>query len=180
MKSNRNKRGFTLIELLVVVLIIGVLAAVALPQYQRAVEKSRLVQGLTLVKAMYQAAEEYYLANGVWPTNIDDTLLNLAWTGTTEAVPTVAARSNEDWSVQMYSWSKYKGVILTRLTGTYKGGQFQIWKEHEAPNVPTNQIVCGEQLAGDYAISSKGIFCSQLFKGTKLVEGSGIVYSFIQ
>lgn len=57
-------KGFTLIELLVVVLIIGILSSVALPQYQKAVKKTRLMRLAPLVKAMADAEEAYYLANG--------------------------------------------------------------------------------------------------------------------
>ena len=58
------KKAFTLIELLIVVLIIGILAAVALPQYQKAVNKSRLNEWLVSIKGYYAGIESYLLANG--------------------------------------------------------------------------------------------------------------------
>ncbi len=67
-----NKKAFTLIELLVVVLIIGILAAVALPQYQRATEKSRATQILVTGRAMVNALDRYYEENASYPTAIEE------------------------------------------------------------------------------------------------------------
>ncbi|MBO7237859.1 MAG: prepilin-type N-terminal cleavage/methylation domain-containing protein [Elusimicrobiaceae bacterium] len=58
-----NKKAFTLIELLVVVLIIGILAAIALPQYQKAVMRSRYATLKNLTRSIAEAEEIYYLAN---------------------------------------------------------------------------------------------------------------------
>ncbi len=65
-KPNLHNNAFTLIELLVVVLIIGILAAVAVPQYQFAVDKSIISTYLPLINNIAKAKKVYYLANGTW------------------------------------------------------------------------------------------------------------------
>jgi type IV pilus assembly protein PilE len=67
-----NKKGFTLIELLVVVLIIGILAAIALPQFNRAVERSRASEALSVVKTIAEAEERHYLATGAYTDKMAD------------------------------------------------------------------------------------------------------------
>ncbi len=73
--SDNNLRGwtnaFTLIELLVVVLIIGILSAIALPQYRKAVMKSRFTQLKILVQSVVKAQELIYLENGSYTEELN-------------------------------------------------------------------------------------------------------------
>ena len=61
-----NKKAFTLIELLVVVLIIGILASVALPQYQKAVMKARTAEIKVFINGVQKGIQLYVLENGEW------------------------------------------------------------------------------------------------------------------
>ena len=81
MKKRNTRRGFTLVELLVVVLIIVILAAVAVPQYKKAVMKSSYSSLKHITKALAQAQEVFYIANGKYAESFDELDINISATG---------------------------------------------------------------------------------------------------
>lgn len=60
-----NQSGFTLLELLVTVLIIGILSAVALPQYRKAVDRARVSEAMEVLPALFDSRERFMQQNNI-------------------------------------------------------------------------------------------------------------------
>ncbi len=117
------KKGFTLIELLVVVLIIGILAAVALPQYTKAVERSRMAEAVQVLGDLATAQSIHYMQRNAFATSLTNLNTNGdiqindagdAWEAVTFGTVTDATEGTGE------------SMVLERANGMYDGGQLQI------------------------------------------------------
>ena len=178
-----GRLGFTLIELLVVVLIIGILVAVAVPQYQKAVEKSKAVQGIALVRSLAQAAQAYYLESGEYATSTNELAIFLSEVQKEEFFcETIAsACDKKEWGVDVYRGGndgRIRAVIAWRTSGKYKGGGFVMYQKSDSANLEPNTLYCYERNAGPNKIENTGNYCQKLFNGTR-VSNTGNAYQYV-
>ncbi len=123
------KKGFTLIELLVVILIIAVLAAIALPKYHLAVEKTRATERLQLATNIARAQFAFYLTNNAYATDINQ--LDITFPGypsTTKNLGVYPKNAHGEVEVKfpVTSQGRYSYSIFVGLEPRTYGGGFRV------------------------------------------------------
>ena len=189
MKGNYFKGGFcskafTLIELLVVVLIIGILAAVAVPQYQKAVERSHAAQALSLLNTAYEHAVVYYMANGSYPNSFEEMGMEVPWPATSSTSLQwmqhakeylKETRSDGTWSFQLYRTEVMEGLIIYMglVTGKYAGAGFVVSIVGPNGELLNKNILCAERKKrGINFKGNPGDYCEKVIHGTYTAEDS--------
>jgi prepilin-type N-terminal cleavage/methylation domain-containing protein len=155
--SITNKKAFTLIEMLVVVLIIGILAAIALPKYFHAVEKSRFATVWSTVKTIKEAQERYYMINSSYTANFDDLDISL---------PSSASVVNyQDWSTADIDGKFRYALERILISGsTMKDGKYYlqyqlVYANSSAWSGSPNAIMC---IAWDISGETGKSICQEL------------------
>ncbi|WP_428897848.1 type IV pilin protein [Parelusimicrobium proximum] len=159
------KKGFTLIELLVVVLIIAILAAVALPQYTKAVDKSRAAEALVNMKALHGAAHRYYLANDAWPTTFSQLDISIGSGCTTNT----CVHGKYKFIIQLNS------DITAKYNNVADGHSFAMFFTDRAdiPILREGDIICWVGSSGEYAG-----FCRSMGGKTMFTHPNGTAGDF--
>ncbi len=156
--KNVNKKGFTLIELLVVVLIIGILAAVALPQYFKAVEKSRATEALSIMGSISAAMERGRLVSSQnkYPAALSELDIEFSNVDGTAATGTSIKTNNFEIVITGGGTPSGSGDATNIVTATRQGSSGYVLTR----NYYTGKIICTEG-AGAGGSSVSGI-CKSL------------------
>lgn len=171
-------KGFTLIELLVVVLIIGILAAVALPQYQAAVAKSRLSALMPTVRALKDSMELYYLANGSYPPN-DESVADFGFD--IEVAPGCSNTNTVNWIIcpnnVFYDRMDYSLPTVIGINKNVKLA-YLMWLDHSAHPGEARCIAAEADATANKVCKSMGgqVVSGESFEGARTKLGAYTVY----
>ncbi len=129
-----NRKGFTLLELLVVVLLIGILGAIALPQYFNVLERQRAMEAMGILSAVEKAQVRYYAINDEYATDFSNIDFDL--------------RTNKDASAENITGSSFQTDYFTyklestKITATRSIGNFTLTTTYASGEDGTTETCC--------------------------------------
>lgn len=169
-------KGFTLVELLVVALILMILVSVGAMEYQKAVEKTRAVEAISLLRSLYEAEMHFFMSHGHYAGSLQP--LSISFKG--EKI--VCAQNNKspcwgyyntegikgkDWSLELEG-GKNPSISVGRISGPYAGaGFFMQLQRKDGIQYPLEQVACIENKNGRLKYKKKdGSYCIDIMDGT--------------
>lgn len=137
-----SNKGFTLIELLVVVLIIGILASVALPQYQRAVEKARSMNAVLFVSSLEKAIDMQILANGMHNVRYFDEASGLGTLDLDFPCQSIQSDGNNCFTNHFVYFAQCREVYCEIIAYRYEASTYYVLNSYREANNKWTRI-CG-------------------------------------
>lgn len=139
------KKGFTLIELLIVVLIIGILASIGIPQYFRAVERSRVTEATTVFANIKNSQERFYARKLQYTNNWDDLDIEMKGVNGTCTGTSACPLKNYNITLTNNSATSYE-IRAQRNVSTARYGQYTITFLGPAGNIDCDNDNCKREL----------------------------------
>ena len=188
-----KNKGFTLIEILIVVLIIGILAAISVSKYQKAVAKSKGEQLKSLLSQITASLDRYFLYQGKYPSTFEnlDISIDLPTTNGLEALQSVTCGANliagsykrgDDFEIALYTLGVNEQYMLSAhfTKGKYKCRGFVHYLS--GGNKASGKVIDGLTFCGEYYYGRQcgtltcepGLFCKDVMGLKKKPNGNSI------
>lgn len=160
----KNKKGFTLLELLVVVLIIGILAAIALPQYKYAVAKTKFNTIKNITKSLAESVNRFYMVHDAYPESYQDLDIDFSVTK-----PNLSTRFYPEGTDYCTFWTDHNQMAACYKTISGKlMGYYAYYNGGKPKNCYTNSIdethvtnkICQQETGKSEGSCGTGNYCT--------------------